>query len=545
MKHGFALFLLAIGLLTFPGPARAATYDLGCSSTEYGPGAGFLDAVHLARTTNSHAETPSQSNYSTIVRCVLLNIFAPLNTTTNLVDLFYLDATTNAHASVTPDFTYNVPLRAGVLDGSLSVRIADRSSGGDCFAQYGEIPGGSAYVTVARLSDTTNAHVQDPDYSGGTAYNYEVCLAWAPPGTPTDAGDIISTSQNGLPTSFLTTDTATLDVQTINYKNGDPLYAGVSTFRVTAACDLANSACAGIGSYGALRTEVFKYINGDPTTILVSGSVKGTNHGSNYPTTIPGLNTIPFDVKGNLDGMASDTDTYTIGTGSVVLPAGNYRIMSIDLGAKYSFNGSATTESAGYTPSNFATNDITITPPASEPGDGGDVYVLKSIAFPNLYRTMPINVEIELINKQYAPNSETNETALHVVIRKANGEYVPGFSHNPTTQTYDVSIPVAFTSGALTHTVQIQPPSPPVDTFNVGETYTLYATIGPYEDANPLNSESITGNNSAFRTFTTLDPPQNLSIPDNSTWLSIFMVAIVLGWLFVSARKTPAKKIRE
>jgi hypothetical protein len=163
------------------------------------------------------------------------------------------------------------------------------------------------------------------------------------------------------------------------------------------------------------------------------------------------------------------------------------------------------------------------------------VYILKDIAFPNVYTSNDIQAALAIENKDIGLTGNTPSVDITVNIRDSTGGLVPGF--DPATYT---SVALNFSSSSVyTIPLVLQPAgcTGAACPFLLGKTYTLYATVKPYDNVDPLLDEKVTVNNSGYKTFTTLEAPQTYAVPDSPWWMSVVMVTVVLGWLVVSTRK--------
>lgn len=153
-----------------------------------------------------------------------------------------------------------------------------------------------------------------------------------------------------------------------------------------------------------------------------------------------------------------------------------------------------------------------------------DVYTLKNISFPNVYDSTGIFASITIDNNR--PDLTGNTPAENITISMRDGSGTPVSAWGVRT----FSLPDFSSGKRQTMQVDIQPAGS-VPFLNVGETYTLYATIESF------SSETETSNNKGYQTFTVLATPQTFSIPDFPAWMSVLTLSVVLGWMFFSARK--------
>ncbi|QQR92546.1 MAG: hypothetical protein IPJ89_05370 [Candidatus Iainarchaeum archaeon] len=254
-----------------------------------------------------------------------------------------------------------------------------------------------------------------------------------------------------------------------------------------------------VGSYRILSATF-------PATVVIGGN----NYSEGIPTFTPTIN--PFST-----GMANNFAATTF----TVLPAGT---------TPTTCNNNNICEPALGEDPVTCPNDCKVSTP-------GDVYVLKDISLPQRYKGEQVDVVLTIESKKATPNS----TQVEINVKDKDGKTLPGF---PDIRT------IGF-SGTLTNGVEAiaLPPvvlesaaTPANITFKAGETYTLYARVKPYDD--PSNNapsvtfdESVLANNSAFKTFTVPEAPQTFSVPDQPWWMSIIVVAGLLGWMFIAGRK--------
>ncbi len=260
------------------------------------------------------------------------------------------------------------------------------------------------------------------------------------------------------------------------------------------------------------------------------------------------------------------------------VPAGTYRVLSATFPATATIGGTLYSEGLPATPiplppnpipvpagmaNNFAAATFTILPagttpttcnnnnicepalgedPVTCPNDckvstPGDVYVLKDISLPQRYKGEQVDVTLTIQSKKAIPNS----TQIEINVKDKDGKTLAGypdirtigFSGTLNGGVESVTLPTIALEAAA---------SPPNITFKAGETYTLYARVKPYDDLSNNSpsvtfDESVLANNSAFKTFTVPEAPQTFSIPDQPWWMSILLVAGLLGWMFVASKK--------
>jgi hypothetical protein len=166
----------------------------------------------------------------------------------------------------------------------------------------------------------------------------------------------------------------------------------------------------------------------------------------------------------------------------------------------------------------------------------GDVYLLKDISIPQHYKGEQITTAFTVESKKAIPNY----TTLDWQVKDKDGNPVQGLNG---------SISLQF-SGTLTGgkesittpLIPLEDPANPI-VFNAGDTYTMYAKVHAYDDpsnnvpaGNVKFDESVIANNSAFKTFTVPQPPQNFNIPDQPWWMSLVIVFAFAGWMLIGLR---------
>ncbi len=566
MHARIGMGILFLGILFLAGNASAAFV---CDETL------TPKLVYISAQTNAHADTTGA--YPIGIGCGDTTAGVSVQTDPLGITILQLSTVTNAHAEIPggSNYTQLIKVKLDIGTGTLTVNT-------DTSPTCANLNGGAfVYVPFVHLNSATNAHVQSPDYAG-PFYGTTVCLGYDASGTPAPASNIIQVSLSGNSLSIPQGGTTSIQTTTTNLVSGNLSYTQISSLHAIAICNSALPACQAIDDYQDFSNALATFVAATSSTYsgpLVKESVQLSVYNNNLPDN-PYVSlynqfqsnwpsnpeTGPY---GTINSFTTHSISYpinagTTGTNPLNLPLGAYRILSADVQARFIFNG-APNNNEITTNDNFAIatlsvtgcGDGTYTPPAekcgepgapicpvgqscntstcqceagsgSSGGTGGDVYVVKDIQYPQLYRGNTISAEITVENKKFISDPTTkNNVMFNYVVRDSEGKEVAGLS--PSTQTNN------FTSATQTFTFDLEIAGN--DVFNLGETYTLFVKVQPYVGSSPDESESITGNNSAFRTFTVLAPLQNVSVPDAPAWMSILMVSIVLGWLFFSTRK--------
>lgn len=532
---------------------------------------GGITIIQLSDETNAHGESPNpggfytQTNGGIEIRCLEdSGTGVTINTgSVNGVNLLRLSNTTNAHAQQ-PNYSiviYPTLLQIGHSGGSAVGEILVNTllaPATNCDSL--DTPTAN-FTEVVRLSAETNAHLQSPTFVG-TKYGVIICAAYdSTGGTPSSFTDkdILGTAID--PTGTTLADASpfveegqSITISTVinnlpnqlNYPLSD--YQNIGTGWVVAICDrdaipTTGKACDELDTFTDAYIDFFT-----PGTTILGVTPKFENFSSNDPF----MSAAPS--SGFITALPSVTRTYTIDTvdGTPLgdaLEEGNYRVFVMAMPANYVWTADASphTELPGYwnlpNQPNFDFIDFEITPTGTGPpgpdpvGSGGDVFVLKNIDYvPNPpIEGKQFDARITIQNKR---TDLTTTGTLNIIIRDGDGKEIPGF--DPATSNLD------FTAQAeITVPITIEFDSTDAGAFYPGQTYTLYASVAPFNDTTPpidQDDETVTGNNASFKTFTVLKPQETLSVPDAPPWMSVFMALIVLGWLFVSSRKEENEK---
>lgn len=522
--------------------ATGASAKIVCSDT---PISGGIVVLKLSALTNAHAELYNQTNYTTQIWCNEDSGVALNNGSANPVTLMNLSAPTNAHAEVvsaTP--VYTTP----VLVGHNGTGVLD--------AQFATFPStcaslGPEYATVAHLSSLTNAHAEGPN---GTNYNVQICLGYFPGGSPAEPiVDIVSNQTTGgfLPSIY---ENQTMGVQFRIQKTAvDPGIANTRDVVIGSICDLTKTECQNASDY----TSFYLGMLNDGTSPLWNGTVFTHRMANAYgiystyaPTLIPvNLTTVTLVTPTNLEAIGGNDDyTYTIDPTAMGLAPGNYRLNMLALNGQYDYTVTPTNnkaETPGFVQlNNFFSADFEIkagsTSGGGAGGNGGDVFILKSIDYdPN-----PPIEGADFGAKIVVQNQNTGLTTsgkMDIIIRDGDGNPVLGVTSPTCLQCFAAGQDLDFSSASeITIDVPIELAAIPNANLVPGQTYTLYANVLPYVDGTPTptnDSETVVGNNAAFKTFAILNPQETVNVPDAPWWMSLVMVSVVLGWLFVSSRK--------
>ena len=156
---------------------------------------------------------------------------------------------------------------------------------------------------------------------------------------------------------------------------------------------------------------------------------------------------------------------------------------------------------------------------------GGDIYVLQDINFSEVYKEQPISVNVAVENKQF--NGNTADAELTIIIRDSQGTIV-----YTVTKDDDPESTLTFTADeTIVKTILLDNGSGFANIGNAGETYALFAQVLPYFD------EDVNANNHGLKTFTVVDPPNPISVPDAPLWAPLLLVSIIIGWLFIGNKE--------
>lgn len=505
-----------------------------------------VTVLKLSGQSNAHGELFSQATYPISIKCadtgagaVTLN-----NGTSNPQNVVRLSGVTNAHAEApNQPTTYTQNVQLGFNGGSGDLRIEVVNAPSTCSSLDG---GGYTFTEVVRLSNTLNAHLQSPAFVGAP-YPIRICAAYNPTGTPLPTDDIVSVGMSSIPINI--PDTGTTDViitsqnlitpSNPNFSN----YAGIGTVRATFMCDLEDPECQNIGDFTTAATEIL--LPGFP---FVPNSIEGNNYGANSPAYLAAMVGLGISSTSTQDPLTSDQQTYTIDP--AVLTSGHtYRLFTILFPAEYTYTSVFDFEDNSKLTNNFDSLDFTVGtagpcpgtgcpcpgPTCPDSGAGGDVYVIKSLTVdptPSIKgHALSANVTIE--NKR-ADLPGTISNTLQVIIRDEQGNIIPGF---------EAGIPVTFNNtsvgNSITQAVNFLIDPGTNTFFEAGKTYTLYVSVPKYtEGVTSPNNEIITANNSSSNAFVLIEEQAPISVPDAPWWMSVMMVAGILGWLFISSRNT-------
>lgn len=535
---------------------------------------GGTTIIQLSDETNAHGESPNpvgfytQSNGGVEIRCLEdSGTGVTINTgSTNGINLLRLSNATNAHAQQ-PNYSlvvYPTLLQIGHSGGAVTGGILVNTllaPAANCDTL--DTPTAN-FTEVVRLSSETNAHLQSPSYVG-TKYEVIICAAYdstgGSPSSFTDK-DILGTVID--PTGTTLDDSSpyveegqAITISTVinnlpnqlNYPLSD--YQNIGTGWIVAICDrdaipTTGKACDELDTFADAYIDFFT-----PGTTILGVTPQFENFGSNDPF----MAAAPS--SGFITASSTITRPYTIDTldgtpAGDVLEEGNYRVFAMAIPANYIWTADSTLhqEIPGYwnlpNQPNFDYIDFEITPAGSGPpgpgpaGSGGDVFVLRDIDYapnPPIEGTQ-FDALITVQNKRY---DLTQTGTMNVIIRDGQGNEIPGFDADITLTFPDPS-PSTITETTYPLTIEFDSTAP--GAFIPGQTYTLYATIQPFDDTTPPideDDETVKGNNSTFKTFTLLRPQETISVPDAPPWMSVFMALIVLGWLFASSRKEENK----
>ncbi len=553
------LFLLAILFLAASGHAV-----LQCAENL----AGGTTILRLSGQTNAHGESTSHipAGYTLHeIRCRETTGVLVGPGQSNPVTLMRLSSTTNAHGEEPGQpMGYTIPIAMGdnSITGTINVRVRNTALGQTCANIGASFP----YTEVVRLSSLTNAHMEIP---GLTNYPIIICAGYDPTGgagpyVPEDLVQIDPLTHNlpgasppAIPNPPLSSNNpGTITVPMRDMVFGSAGYDEMTTLQISGICDMADVACQNIVPTGAgydnVEGEITNFI-ATGATFIVPGSMRVNKYGSGtaFDTIYTDL-TLTQGIPGqffptNLEDLPSAVTSYQYNFTPAALnmtPGSTYKFFTISYRAEFDYTLSSPAivngiEEVSYRRNNIQTFVFDVTAPTTPPvtGTAGDVYVLKDLVVPNTFRSGTVFAEVTIENRNTALPQSENVT-VSVLIRDSKGTKVIGF--DPAIIPATLTVPGATT----VITIPLQPPcgatTGTVCTFNEGETYAIYATVQPYVDGTPVpfdESETFTANNNGFKTFTSFEPPQAVSIPDFPAWMSMFTLSIVLGWLFFSARK--------
>ncbi len=576
------LFLLGI-ILTLTIFSSSAWAVLQCGENL----AGATTILKLSATTNAHGEIYSQSNYSTNINCRETSGVSVGPTQANPVILLKLSANTNAHAETAGGSNYNTLVQLGSASGQILVTIVDSSSGATTNECNDYDTANADYVDVVRINNFSNAHLQSPSYAG-TKYRYIVCAAYDATGGTPPAENIATMDvqpNNSLAFPIPAQGSAAMDLRIQNQQYNDPDYTNIAALQFTFICDRDDTAtgamgltCANLQSPSDVWGDALNYIGGNTNNVIIPSTVsvrlyKNVSDTTAWQTAYNTLNTnhpatdamiVPVS-----DGWQEVLQQYVItpGIAGMNLPPGNYRILSVFPPAEYDRIGEGVgrLEDTSFYNDNVDYFDFTVNPgvcgdgaidvgeecgeptlsctppqvcstnntcqcvtPPGTQGLAGDVYLLKDITFPNVYTNNNIVAELTIENKDTTLTGPNPNATVNVIIRDSKGNMVGAFNPAQFGLTINGAVDV--------ETILIQTSTAPF--LNVGETYTLYATIKPFDDTSVANNdETIITNNSGFKTFTAINAPQAYSVPDSPWWMSALIVFSIIGFLFAQSKK--------
>ncbi len=569
MKSYRSVFLVLIWIiLLFLAPGTLAKLVCGDNLS------GGTSILQLSSTSNAHGEEGGEPNYTQAIGGIEIRCKEDAGVTINTglsnpVNLIRISSNTNAHAQQTgyAGTPYPTNVQIGHSGGSGAGKILVGVAGIPFTpATCADMSTATAiYTEVVRISDESNAHLQSPSFTG-TKYPVIICAAYddtggGGPGGFTDK-DIIGASFNPTGTTLASAIPYIEEGQSItlptfidnlpkklNYPDSN--YSNIGTGWVAAICNRdidptgTGIRCDEINTIQKLYVDFFT-----PGNTIIGPSIMVEN----YATNDSKLN--GYTNQGPIDADATITKNYPIDTANGTslgdaLNPGHYRFLLMELPGNYTWVPDSSTHVelpeflvSPYAP-NFAYLDFEITtdgPPDGETGagNGGDIYVIKNIDFPNIYRngtdTILANVTIQDLRTDLTTNNPPG-TPLKIIIRDSKGATVGAF----TPASYEIG---NYSASGDTYTVPVEIDPVVSPYLTIGETYTLYAKVEPYVE-NPVvdldDSESVIGNNSAFKTFTVLNPPQTVNVPDAPWWMSLVVACVVMGWLFLSTRNEKGK----
>ncbi|MEK6970875.1 MAG: hypothetical protein AABW68_04270 [archaeon] len=542
--HSAVIILLISSIVFLGGNAWGI---LECSDTIASPTFGGIEILRLSASDNAHAEFPSSlgaTNYPLAIRCRESGGTALTVSNGSTNTFIRLSSQTNAHAEVPGQTAYSQALSLSSVTGSISFQIAGAGFPQNTCDAY---DGALNYTEIVRLSSTTNAHAESP-YSGTPTkeYAYSICGAFSASGSPSYP-DIIDLSLSGLNSTITTTSTMTA-VLTTQKLSGDPAYTDTRTLLVASLCDLANTDCSGATDAFLYAQELYEDPPASPIIFLNRVGVHYGNSTSPYSAW-----PYPVDNGDILTPFAQKLESQTVpgigvysypidATALGLIDGHQYRFQAFALPAQFNHTlGVNQDEALADSFNNYQQFDFTIDdaggPGPTTNGAGGDIFILKNIDYsPNPpIEGKQFNALITVQNKRY---DLTPTGVLNVIIRDGQGNEISGF--DPATYPITFPTPASGTTAEWTETVTIEFDSGDPGAFVPGQTYTLYASVTPFDDTTiPIDEddETVTGNNSAFKTFTVLEPQGTINVPDAPPWMSVVMALVVLGWLFASARK--------
>lgn len=553
----FALVLF-LGVIILGGNATAV---LQCSDLIASPAFGGTEIVRLSTSDNAHGSMPASLGgtvpYPVSIRCKESGGASVTVAASGTNEVLHLSSIDNAHAEFYSQANYTTKIILNATPGGILTQIAGPGMPQLTCNGYDNLPS-IDYVEVVRLSSLTNAHLESPfsETSGPLTADYEYTLCAAYTATAVSIGDVISAGFTGGEVSSIDSTTPIVATGTVNKTLSDPTATNTRTLLIYTICDATDplSKCAQSYNQTTYLNELYADSPASPSIFL---NRQGHHYGllsdpyTLFPVPIATADILNLNA-GNLEGQTTPnmaSTTYTIDpspAGLNLIPGNTYRIHMVALPGEFNHPvlGNNQFEEPGGASANYVNNfdyfDFTVTGgtgPGPTNGSGGDVFILKNIDYaPN----PPIEGKQfdALITIQNKRTDLTTNGTLNVIIRDGDGKEIPGF--NPATTPVSFPLPASGTNAEITQPVTIEFDSDSIGAFAPGQTYTLYATITPFDDTTPPineDDETVTGNNSAFKTFTVLEPQTTLNVPDAPPWMSVFMALIVLGWLFVSSRK--------
>lgn len=585
MRHS-SLGKIVGTILFLIGITGAVSAVMTCDETN-SPGSAPI--LSLSDTFDAHAEIVGGSGgYGTTIYCRETAPGVALSASgANSITLLNLSSNTNAHlqgAGVLPPYTVNINMGLSAGTGTLSVFLLNRTATGEECDDTQDADGDD-YATLLYLSAPTNAHGESPVSGQATHYPYAVCFSYNGGAIPPDV-DIVSVDTSFILPVIPSAGTTIAPIATHFSQFGNADYDNVRTALIVAICDkdspTANPICASITNAGNFHGGM----SGDGSPTYGNPSIflhrKAINYGGTTSPPIP-VDILNISPDSSLENKAGGQGSmnYVLDPATMGLVSGvTYRLLMMTTYGIYDYdNGTVSATdypekvSTQYA-NNFAVFEFTVSPDicgdgfvtgtevcdppgaqgvcsagfkcnatcdacinagSATPGAAGDVYILKDILFPNVYTSNTIQATLAIENKDIGLTGNTPSVDITVNIRDSSGGLVAGY--DPATY---LAVALDFSSSAVdTITLDLQPAGcvGAACPFQLGKTYTLYATVKPYDNVDPAKDEKVTINNSGYKTFTTLEAPQTYAVPDSPWWMSVAVVSLVFGWLFASARK--------
>lgn len=161
----------------------------------------------------------------------------------------------------------------------------------------------------------------------------------------------------------------------------------------------------------------------------------------------------------------------------------------------------------------------------------GDVYILRSIDVPSLYKGSSIDALIRVENMKFGNSNyaAANAGTLFLTLRDDQGRIVSGFDAQP----FPVSFGTTSTPSVDVVSVNIDPTTD----LREGHTYSLSAVVQTYDGPGTTYDETVSGNNTGKQKFVVLKAPQTFQVPDLPFTVVLLSLLSVLGWLFVHAKR--------